>query len=288
MKLNKPQVVDKKQGMRENRKEIADFNPSIRDWIYLDGDDIPWEEQTYSRPNLDPKIAIHLVGLEARSYQLKWVAGGRMEHASKDHCAFTHGRRVEVCPDDKLLATGKHALEFDIDFFGITQRFKDSMCMFHFQTRVPWPETSTNACGRRKTRAHRRTKPKSGAQHFPITEGGSTDWAADRTDGLEGNYSMQYREKARAKCVTKATCEPLYVCPAHMSEQDVRSYSNEPDYEDAHSLLLEVEKPEFEFMEFADALFEQRYQKIKQHVSCLISEGSLTGQEDWFGPGCFS
>lgn len=42
--------------------------------------------------------------------------------------------------DSRLLTTALRALEEDVAFFGMTDRFSESVCLWHFMTQVPWPQ----------------------------------------------------------------------------------------------------------------------------------------------------
>jgi len=117
------------------------------DWLSLDGPDVHWRNQTYSQPQLGPQpIGYKVVKLDgARSYQLKWVARGR-KHPGEGECGSNSQEATEMCSDDALLKQGQLALLHDYAYFGLLNRFHDSMCLFHWVTRLAWPETSTFVC----------------------------------------------------------------------------------------------------------------------------------------------
>ena len=91
----------KNPGKKKSRKL------TYKDWVYLDGANVDWKDQTYAQPQTGTQlIGVKNLGLNgARSYQLKWVARGRNNEAAE--CGGNDQIATETCQDDKLLQQGK-------------------------------------------------------------------------------------------------------------------------------------------------------------------------------------
>lgn len=121
---------------------------TFHDWAYFDGDDIPWQNQTYSQPQLkrQPIGWENVLLTGGRSYQLKWMARGRLENRNENECGGSDQMHVQPCSDRKLLTQGKMALQEDYISFGLLEQYHSSLCMLHYITRVPWPVEDPKVC----------------------------------------------------------------------------------------------------------------------------------------------
>jgi len=142
------QAINKKNGKGEKVK--GGSKPSYKDWVYLDGKNVPWQQQTYAQPQLGKqKIGVGQLSLDgARSYQLKWVARGRDHQAAQNshECGGSDQTSTETCADAKLLEQGKRALMDDYVFFGLLHRFEESVCLLHYHSRMPFPTSDSANC----------------------------------------------------------------------------------------------------------------------------------------------